>query len=79
MFQFIETHADEHRVVKMCEVLRVSRAGYYRYVQRKTDGPSSREKRRRELERAVRRIFLESRETYGSPRIHARLLQEGWI
>jgi putative transposase len=79
LFQFIEAHADEHRVTKMCELLRVSRAGYYRYVQRQADGPSSREKRRRELERAVRRIFLESRETYGSPRIHARLLQEGWI
>lgn len=79
MFQFIKAHADEHRVGKMCEMLRVSRAGYYRYLQRQKEGPSSREKQRRKLERAVRRLFLESRETYGSPRIHARLIQEGWL
>nr|TXF80792.1 IS3 family transposase [Alkalicoccus halolimnae] len=66
-------------MTKMCQVLGVSRSGYYDYIKRKKEGPSSRESGRRKLEQAIRWLFLESRETYGSPRIHARLIQEGWI
>ncbi|WP_246238303.1 IS3 family transposase [Alkalicoccus luteus] len=79
MFSFIEAHADEHRVVKMCELLQVSRAGYYRYLERKKEGPSAREKKRQKLDQAIRQAYLESRETYGSPRIHAKLIQTGWV
>ncbi|EPZ43271.1 hypothetical protein N007_13630 [Alicyclobacillus acidoterrestris ATCC 49025] len=32
-FQFIEDHRDEFRVEKMCEVLSVSRSGYYKWRQ----------------------------------------------
>src|SRR5262245_35769617 len=58
----------------MCRVLKVSRSGYYAWRERQ---PSLREREDRELARRIQAIHRESRETYGSPRIHARLRREG--
>ncbi|MNM55666.1 IS2 transposase TnpB [compost metagenome] len=58
----------------MCEAFEVSRSGYYKWTKRKA---SKREKRRRKLERHIRRIFLESRRLYGSPKITKVLHKQG--
>jgi transposase InsO family protein len=58
----------------MCEAFEVSRSGYYKWTKRKT---SKREKRRKKLERRIRRIFLESRRLYGSPKITKVLHKQG--
>jgi putative transposase len=50
----------------MCETMNVSRSGYYKWTLRKE---SKREKRRKKLERRIRRIFLDSCRLYGSPKI----------
>jgi putative transposase len=57
-------------VKAMCDVFKVSRSGYYTW---RTRSPS-----RRALEddawlREIRQAFTDSRETYGSPRVHAAL------
>jgi len=57
----------------MCETLKVSRSGYYKWTTRKE---SKREKRRKKLERRIRRIFLDSRRLYGSPKVHKVLLKQ---
>jgi transposase InsO family protein len=54
----------------MCQVLNVSRSGYYAWVDRP---PSRREERRAELTEQIRRVHAESFGTYGSPRVHAEL------
>jgi len=62
-------------VKQMCEVLKVSRSGYYDWRNR----PSS--KRQQANDRLLEAIQKEhdiSRQTYGSPRIHARLKQLGF-
>lgn len=58
----------------MAMVFKVSRAGYYRYIGKK---PSARDKTNEELTRSVKIIFENSRQTYGSPRIHAALQKIG--
>jgi transposase InsO family protein len=58
----------------MCETFKVSRSGYYKWTKRKE---SKREKRRKKLERRIRRIFLNSRRLYGSPKIFKVLQKEG--
>jgi putative transposase len=58
----------------MCEVLKVSRSGYYEWINRPE---SLAKKRRKQLEQRIRRVFLESRRLYGSPKITALLHQEG--
>jgi putative transposase len=58
----------------MCEVLEVSRSGYYAWAKRE---PSERAKQNLELAEKIVEIHDESRGTYGSPRVHAQLRGEG--
>jgi transposase InsO family protein len=58
----------------MCEVLEVSRAGYYAWTRRP---PSSQRQRREELVEQIRLSHQESDAVYGSPRVHRDLLAQG--
>lgn len=57
-----------------CQTLEVSRSGYYTW---QPDIESHRERSNRLLLLEIQRIYQESRETYGSPRITAQLKAEG--
>jgi len=61
-------------VEKMCRVLRISRSGYYDWRDR---GPSASHERHQGLVVEIRRVFIDSRKTYGSPRIYKALREEG--
>jgi len=54
----------------MCDVLQVSRSGYYAWVDR---APSDRRLRQEELIVQIREAHEQSDGTYGSPRVHAEL------
>ena len=58
----------------MCKVLRVSRSGFYAWARR---GESPRACADRELSAEIRQVHEDSRETYGSPRVHAQLRRKG--
>lgn len=73
-FAFILAEKANFPIELMCDVLQVSRSGFYRWLERK---PSKRAKRHEELTAKVRAIFGESRGTYGSPRIHEVLSKRG--
>ena len=64
-----------HPVTAMCRTLEVSTAGYYAWRRR---APCARARTDEKLLEAIRRIHLDSRRTYGSPRVHAELVAEGW-
>lgn len=64
----------EYPVRFMCQVLGVSSSGYYEWRRR---GPSHRAQSDQHLQRRICRIHQESRERYGSPKIHEQLRQEG--
>jgi putative transposase len=55
----------------MCEVLQVSRSGYYAWVDR---APSARRLRQEQLIGQIRQAHEHSDGTYGSPRVHAELV-----
>ncbi len=59
---------------RMCAVLGVSPSGYYDWQQRPA---SQRQQANDKLLEAIRREHEVSRQTYGSPRIHAALKQQG--
>ena len=59
----------------MCRALGVSRSGYYRWRQ---EPVSEREKENEKLAAAIRDIHERSRNTYGSPRVHAELKDRGY-
>lgn len=59
----------------MARVLEVSSSGYYAYLKRP---PSKRALENEKLGVFVKAIFADSHQTYGSPRIHAELLSQGF-
>jgi len=59
----------------MCDLLAVSRSGYYASFKR-SQSPRQRENAR--LVEEIQRVHKTSRRTYGYPRIHAQLKREGF-
>ena len=62
-------------VARLCRLLGVSPSGYYAWRGR---GPSRRAEVNTRLVERIRVIHKDSRENYGSPNIHAELVDEGW-
>jgi len=58
----------------MCKVFGVSRAGYYAWCER---AASARSKADAALSERIKAIHAASRRTYGAPRIHAELAEDG--
>jgi putative transposase len=58
----------------MCRVLEVSTSGYYAWVKRE---PSERARADEVLRKKIEGIYRESRGTYGRPRVHAELKEDG--
>jgi transposase InsO family protein len=73
-FAWIEERQDEWSITLLCHTLGVSRAGYYAWLARKA---SDAEVRRAELTEEVKAIHAEVKGRYGSPRIHAELVDRG--
>ena len=74
-YRFIREHTDTESVTKMCQVLKVSRSGYYQWIKY----PNSQRKiEDRDLKQKIMQIYSNSRKTYGSPRIYQQLLREGY-
>ena len=74
-YRFMEEHRETYKIKSMCEVLKVSRSGYYAW---KTRQPSTRQKDNEELLRHIREVHTQSRRLYGSPRIAAELKKQGF-
>jgi len=73
-YQFIEAHREVFEVQVMCEVLDVSRSGYYAW---RTRPASVREMADADLVQTIRRIFADSRQTYGYESIWRAMQAEG--
>jgi putative transposase len=73
-YVFIRNHREVFPVGLMCQVLGVGRSGFYAWLQR-AESPRSRANRRLLVE--IKAIHQRSRQTYGSPRIHADLQATG--
>jgi putative transposase len=74
-FRFIKEHlADAYPVEVACDVLGVSRSGYYAWRDRPR---SARAERREELAAKVKAVHEQNRRVYGSPRVCAALRASG--
>ena len=75
--RFIADQRTNYRVphTLSCAVLGVSVSWVHKWLDRP---PTDRQRRRGELDNRVRERFEASGRTYGSPRVHADLIAEGW-
>ena len=74
LFKFIDAERANFPVYVLCKILGVSKSGYYGWKGRP---PSRRNRENGALTEKVRQIHERSRETYGSPRVHAELRELG--
>lgn len=72
--RFIDENRQQYDVKDLCRVLQVSRSGYYAARRRP---PSVRRQRQAALTTKIEAIHEASRQTYGSPRVHAELVAQG--
>ena len=70
----IHDHRQHFEVKLMCELLEVSRQGYYDWIDRP---PSATADHREKIVQAIRLAHVESHCRYGSPNIHQDLLEQG--
>ena len=75
-YPFIEDYCGQFSIAALCRVMQVSRSGYYAWLKRPE---SNRSRENRQLVEQIRDIHQQSRQTYGSPRIHAELQTMGVV
>ena len=73
-FAFIHAEKASFPIAAMCRLFEVTRQGYYAYASRP---PSDRVRAEAELCAAIREIFEQTGETYGSPRVLRELRRRG--
>lgn len=72
--QFIEAEKANHKINTLCRVMRVPRSTFYAW---RKQTPSKRQVEDAKLKPLIREIHLESRESYGAPRVHRKLRHAG--
>lgn len=73
-YQFINNQKSIYHVSRLCEVLAVSKSGYYDWLKRDV---SDRSRQNQALLKKITLISKRSNERYGAPRIHAELQATG--
>ena len=74
VFKLIDAQRASYSIAVLCRMLGVSKSGYYAWRGRP---PSERRWQDALLIEKIREIHSRSRETYGSPRVHAELRSLG--
>ncbi len=74
-YVWMHSERENHSLSLMCDVLKVCRSGYYKWLNNR-DTPRKRERER--LLQRILEIFEESRESYGCPRVYEQLIAEGF-
>ena len=74
IFRFVQQHQAEFPISVMCDVLSVSRSGYYAWLKKPV---SKRQQANAILRKKIRTVHHASGESYGSPRIYQALKKQG--
>ena len=72
-YAWIKEHRDEYSVVRLCRAMRVSKSGFYKWL---NSEPSPRRKRTALIRASVLEVFQESKGIYGSYKIAEKLKSE---
>ena len=75
-YQYIREHREEFSIKRMCQMLEVTRSGYYAW---RPEQAGPRELENRVLVEQIHAEYKLSRKTYGSPRIQASLQRKGFV
>ncbi|MGB5944230.1 MAG: IS3 family transposase [Leeuwenhoekiella sp.] len=74
-FRFMKQHKLKYPVEKMCKLLDVSSSGYYHWLK---NGPSNRWLENENIISIIEKVFEESYQSYGAPRMAVELEKRGF-
>ncbi|MEY2370425.1 IS3 family transposase [Lysinibacillus capsici] len=69
----MQDHGEEFSIAKMCNVLKVSKSGYYAWLKRAKAPLTEKQRQDKVLAQTIFQAFVKNLGVYGSPRIHAEL------
>lgn len=75
-YEFVDRHSDCWKIGRMCDLLSVSRSGFYAW---KTKPESTRSITNEKLVPEIRKIYEEGKGEYGSPTICQTLREKGYL
>jgi len=75
-YAFMQEQREEFELKRMCQVLQVSRSGYYDWAKRKE---SDRSQRDRTLLKEIRKVHEQTKEAYGATKTWRTLSQSGMV
>jgi len=75
-YAFMQEQREEFELKRMCQVLQVSRSGYYDWARRKE---SDRSQRDRTLLKEIRKVHEQTKEAYGATKTWRTLSQSGMV
>lgn len=70
-------HTEKYSVHLMCETLDVPRGTFYNYIKRGKKGDTAAARRREEMRERILRIYYDSNQIFGAPKIAAVLKESG--
>ena len=73
-FEYVRQQVHQFPIAQLCRVLGISRSGFYAWDRR---APSTRSSQDQVLSGRIEEIHVASHGTYGAPRIHADLADDG--
>ncbi|MDT1026728.1 MULTISPECIES: IS3 family transposase [Pseudomonas aeruginosa group] len=73
-YRFVNEHRHQHAITKMCQVLRIARAGFYQWLHKPV---SDRERENNRLLQLIRDSYAASRGVYGARRVFGDLREAG--
>jgi transposase InsO family protein len=79
MYRIIEAEKANFTIVRMTELLEVSRSGFYKWRLTQQTGPTPTRQRRDAIDAKVKRFHAASDQVHGSPRILADLREGGEV
>lgn len=74
-FAFIQAESKNHSVAMLAKVMKVSRSGYYAWLNKPA---STMANRRKEIKQLIYKFFLENDGIYGAPKITDHLWSKGY-
>lgn len=73
MIEAVKNEPELDNIKRTCQLLGISRSSFYEKLNRK---PSKRDQENQELDQAIRKVFDNSRQIYGAPKIHHLVKKE---
>lgn len=77
-YEYILSQSEKYSINLLCKTMKVAKGSYYNHILRNKNENTAYEEKKRELTPIIEKIFNDSKQIYGSSKIHAILKDRGY-